>query len=154
MKPPKDFQLRAAKQEDQSVIWGLIRRVRINPLNLDWHNFIVAIGEHGEIIGCGQIKVHRDGTNELASIAVEQEWRGKGIATKIIQSLLKEASLPIWLVCRAELESFYKRFGFQVIDDVDSLPKAYRRIRRVSRLFSRMLPSIREIRIMHLESST
>lgn len=154
MEPQQIVQLRLAKEDDHSVIRGLIRRVRINPLNLDWHNFIVAVEEHGNIIGCGQIKVHRDGTNELASIAVEHGWRGQGVATKIIHSLLKEASLPIWLVCRAELEGFYKRFGFQVIKDVDSLPKAYRRIRRVSRLFSRMLPSVGEIRIMHLESSS
>jgi amino-acid N-acetyltransferase len=151
--PQKNFHFRLAKEGDQKAIRGLIRRVRINPLNLDWHNFVLAVDKHGQMIGCGQIKIHRDGTNELASIAVEREWRGQGVATTIIQSLLESARLPIWLVCQAELEAFYKRFGFRVVEEINSLPKAYRRMRSISRLFSRVFPGIGQFRIMILETN-
>ena len=43
----------------------------------------------GEVIGCAQIKPHRDGSRELASLVVHPDYRGQGIARRMIQYLTK-----------------------------------------------------------------
>jgi len=64
------FSLRKATKEDSTFIRTLIWRVGINPMGLDWQHFVVAVHEHGVRIGCAQLKVHKDGSRELASVAV------------------------------------------------------------------------------------
>jgi len=114
------FQIRHAKSGDQASIRSLIRKVGINPLGLDWRRFYVAVDQGDQIIGCGQIKFHKDGSRELASIAVDEKWRGRGIATSVIQQLLREGE-GLWLVCRKGLVPFYERFGFKEVDQKGEL---------------------------------
>jgi N-acetylglutamate synthase-like GNAT family acetyltransferase len=124
--------LRPATAADFPAIRALIRAVRINPLGLDWRHFIVAVSPEGEMTGCGQVKTHGDGSRELASIAVVPEWRGKGVASAIIERLLAEHPGQIYLTCRSGLGSFYERFGFRVILP-DEMPPYFRRISRLVR---------------------
>jgi N-acetylglutamate synthase-like GNAT family acetyltransferase len=151
VKEKESFFVRTAIAADQTSIKSLIRHVRINPLNLDWKNFHVAISENGRMIGCGQIKTHRDGTQELASIAVEVDWRRRGIASAIIRSLMRDAGTPLWLICRSEMGSFYEQFGFQIVEHLDQMPRAYRRMRGVARFVSRLFPSADDFHIMILD---
>ena len=103
---------RPAQASDEAAIKALIRAVNINPMGLKWQRFLVALDETGQLIGCGQIKNHRDGSRELASIAVQKAWRRQGIAATIIQRLLAEAAPPVWLTCMDRLVPFYEPFGF------------------------------------------
>ena len=103
---------RPAQASDEAAIKALIRAVNINPIGLKWQRFMVAVDENGRLIGCGQIKPHRDGSRELASIAVQKEWRRQGIAANIIQQLLAGATPPLWLTCMNKLVPFYEQFGF------------------------------------------
>lgn len=144
--------IRPAESSDHLEIRSLIRRVRINPLNLHWENFLVAVDTNNRVIGCGQIKTHRDGTNELTSIAVESEWRNRGIGSEIVQRLIERTDGPLWLVCRSEMGRYYEKFGFRIIRDLNQLPRAYRRIRSMARLVSRVFPSAEDFHIMHLNS--
>ncbi|MCJ7676356.1 MAG: hypothetical protein MUO35_01375 [Anaerolineales bacterium] len=59
------LRMRTAAAPDQPVIRGLIRRVRINPMGLDWHRFVVIEDQGGGIVACGQVKPHGDGAREL-----------------------------------------------------------------------------------------
>ncbi len=127
------FSLRPAVQSDFPAIRSLIHQVGINPFGLDWQHFWIAVGESGSLVACGQVKLHGDGSRELASIAVVREWRGKGLARAIIQRLLREHPGRLYLTCRARLEGFYQRFGFRRVEDSD-LPPYFRRIRRLARL--------------------
>jgi N-acetylglutamate synthase-like GNAT family acetyltransferase len=68
--------LRRARQPDAPAIRRLIRQVGINPLGLDWRRFLIAVDAGGQLVGCGQVKPHADGSLELASIAVQPAWRG------------------------------------------------------------------------------
>ena len=106
------FSLKHAEETDSSAIRALIQAARINPIGLNWRRFVIALDSQGEIIGCGQVKPHRDGSNELASIAVTPAWRGRGVARAIIERLLAENPGPLYLTCRASLGPFYERFGF------------------------------------------
>ena len=126
-----EYLLRPATEKDIPFIKGLIHEVRINPTGLDWRRFIVAETISGKFAGCGQIKPHPDGSLELASIAVVPSERKKGLASKIIRSLLNEASRPIYLTCRGQLGPFYQKFGFRIAGE-DELPGYFRRIRRLA----------------------
>jgi N-acetylglutamate synthase-like GNAT family acetyltransferase len=127
--------LRAAKEADFPAIKELIHAVQINPMGLDWRRFLVAIDPKGEIIGCGQIKPHQDGSHELASIAVVPDWRGRGVARKIIESLTASHADELYLTCRERLGPFYEKFGFIALEDND-MPPYFRRIRRITRWMS------------------
>ena len=131
--------LRPALEADFPVIRRIVSEMRINPMGLDWRRFILACSATGgEIIGCGQIKPHKDGSRELASIAVIPVWRGQGIARDIIQHLVDtERSRPadgrprlLYLTCRRHLGSFYEKFGFSVVLPAE-MPRYFRRISRL-----------------------
>ncbi|NJN54715.1 MAG: GNAT family N-acetyltransferase [Anaerolineae bacterium] len=124
------YSLRPATQTDQSAIKALIREVGINPMALDWRRFVVAVDEAGQFIGCGQVKPHKDGTQELASIAVKREWRRQGVAGAIIEHLKVEHGRPLWLTCVNTLVPFYEPFGFVEISDVRQMSSYYRRAKR------------------------
>lgn len=83
------------------------------------------------MVGCGQVKNHRDGSRELASIAVVPKWRGKGVARAIIEQLIETHPGELYLTCRASLQPFYERFGFKKIES-RQMPKYFRRISRLA----------------------
>lgn len=119
---------RPAQASDEAAIKALIRAVNINPMGLKWPRFLVAVDENETLIGCGQIKSHRDGSRELASIAVQKKWRRQGIAAHIIQQLLADQPPPVWLSCMNKLVPFYEQFGFVEVKKGDgrSLPRYFR----------------------------
>jgi len=120
------FNLRPATQNDGAPIRKLVRSTRINPTGLDWRRFVVATASVEGVIGCGQVKPLSDGTQELASIAVDEEWRSRGVATAIIEYLLSVNAGTLYLTCRASLGSFYQRFGFMIVSPSE-MPPYYRR---------------------------
>jgi N-acetylglutamate synthase-like GNAT family acetyltransferase len=128
---------RTAQAKDEGAIKALIRAVNINPMGLKWQRFLVAVDGNGRLIGCGQIKSHRDGSRELASIAVQKGWRRQGIAGNIIKHLLAKEAPPVWLTCMNKLVPFYEQFGFVEVQAGDGriLPLYFRQARRFFKLF-------------------
>lgn len=122
--------LRPAFESDAPTIRDLVHRVGINPMDLDWHHFIVAESTGNQFMGCGQLKQHKDGSFELASLAVQQDYRGQGVARAIIEYFLAHSPRPLYLMCRPSLNSFYEKFGFRVIE-LEEMPPYFRRIRRL-----------------------
>jgi len=114
--------LRPARREDAAAIRALILAVRINPTGLVWRRFLLAVDDGDRLIGCGQVKPHRDGTRELASIAVQPRYRGRGVARAIIERLLAENQPPLYLICRESLSPFYEKFGFSGCSDKELTP--------------------------------
>jgi N-acetylglutamate synthase-like GNAT family acetyltransferase len=112
----------------------LIHLVQINPMDLDWQRFVIAVTPEGEMIGCGQIKPHADGSRELASIAVAPAWRKHGVARLIIEYLIAGEPGILYLTCRASLEPFYTRFGFKAIEQQE-MPPYFHRISRLMKAF-------------------
>ena len=142
------FTLRPAVKQDAPAIRRLIWRVRINPTGLDWRHFILAVDENGELLGSGQIKPHRDGTKELASIAVQPEARQLGIASAIITHLLAENTPPLYLICASPLGVFYQRFGFIELEVEDMPPDLKARWRLVDWLKRRLFTKMRGVKVM------
>lgn len=132
-----DIHLRSATCEDASAIKSLVRSARINPTGLDWRRFVVAVSPEREIIGCGQIKPHRDGSHELASLVVKPEWRNQGIGGIIMEHLSASHEGPLYLMCRSSLGPFYEKFGFGAIQPPD-MPKYFRRITKLTKVIERL----------------
>jgi len=133
--------LRAAAAADQPRIVAIIREADINPMDLKWKNFVLAVDEaSGEIVGTGQIKTHRDGSRELASIAVVPAYQHRGIAHQIVERLLARHGNQgtLYLTCRAEMGTFYEPFGFRIIRG-NELPSYFRRLKRFVGIFERLL---------------
>jgi len=146
-----EFTLRPAVRDDFPAIRGLIQAVHINPTGLDWRRFLVAVSGQNELLGCGQIKPHADGSRELASIAVDEHARGKGIAREIILGLLTgDPPRPLYLMCRARLELFYTKFEFHIIR-LEEMPPYFRRINHIARLFNRDAPREDRLIVMRLD---
>jgi N-acetylglutamate synthase-like GNAT family acetyltransferase len=131
-----DFQLRPARQSDQSTIKAMVRRAQLNPLQLNWRRFTVAVDSADHILGCVQQKPHRDGTHELASLVVAHTWRGHGIATALVEFIQDNAQDDLWLMCRRSLAPFYESFGFYVVDEPSEMGTYYRRIWWLVRIWS------------------
>ena len=79
--------VRRARQDDQPVISAMVRRARLNPANLHWDRFVIAERD-GRAVGVAQLRRHSDGAIELASLVVEPDVRGQGIAGQLVDVLL------------------------------------------------------------------
>jgi amino-acid N-acetyltransferase len=134
--------IRPASAEDQYAITAIVRAALINPSGLDWRRFLLA--QWGQdVIGVGQVRLHRDGSRELASIAVVPEWQGQGVGSALIRALLARETGPLHLMCASDRERYYQRFGFQRLDR-RAMPPYFRR-------FERMAPVIRLLSLNHLQ---
>jgi N-acetylglutamate synthase-like GNAT family acetyltransferase len=145
-----EFRLRKGTQNDEALIRDLVRRVKINPMGLHWERFLVAEDAAGKFIGCAQIKHHGDGSNELASLAVEQEYRGNGVAAALIRALLADGPRPLYLMCRPELGSLYQKFGFQPVPP-EAMPKYFKRINAAIQVLSALSGDRKKPLIMQVE---
>ena len=125
-----DFTLRPANADDFSLIKDLIHRVGINPMDLDWHRFVIAVDGSGKMLGCGQLKPHGREVIELASIAVEPSYQHQGIARGIIEHLIARGPRPLYLTCRSRLGSFYEKWGFRSIEP-NEMPAYFCRLSRL-----------------------
>lgn len=129
--------LRPATAADQPRIVAIIRAAQINSMDLKWKNFVVAVDDQTEeVVATGQIKTHRDGSRELASIAVVPEYQHRGIAHQIIQHLLAQHgdSGALFLTCRSDMEKFYESFGFRAVKENEMTPY-FRRLKKVAGAF-------------------
>ena len=145
-----DFIVRQATEHDSRFIIALIHAVQINPTGLDWNRFMVAMTLDGVLAGCGQIKIHSDGSRELASLAVKEEFRGQGLARRIIERLVDGKPRPIFLMCRSRLGSLFQKFGFVPVE-WDEMTPYFRRIYHLARIAGLIIRKGDKLLVMRLD---
>jgi N-acetylglutamate synthase-like GNAT family acetyltransferase len=146
----KNYIIRPALESETVQIKDLINLVGINPMGLNWKRFIVAVTDSGQVIACGQIKPHGADIRELASIAVNPEYRGHGIARTVIETLLRETPKPLYLMCVSHNASMYEKFGFRVIAE-KQMPRHFARIKKLFTIADVFRKSGEELFVMKLE---
>lgn len=126
------YEIRPAREAESAQIRDLIHLVGINPTGLDWRRFIVAVNERQQVVACGQVKPHGRGNEilELASIATHPDHRGRGLARKIIEELLRTTPRPLYLMCMAHNGPMYEKFGFAPLA-YEQMPRYFQRIKKV-----------------------
>jgi amino-acid N-acetyltransferase len=107
--------LRRATKQDQQAIRVLVHGERLNPIGINWPNFLVA-AMADRIVGAAQIRKHSDGSRELGSLVVTKDLRGHGIASRMVDMLLADEREPIWLITPESLAKLYARWGFERIE--------------------------------------
>jgi N-acetylglutamate synthase-like GNAT family acetyltransferase len=142
--------LRAARKADQPGIRSLVWGSRLNPTNLNWRRFIVGVDSSGVLIACAQIKTHRDGSHELASLVVSPDHRGQGIGRFVLEHLIRNHVGDLYLMCRSSLGVFYRKFGFQLVTET-LMPPYFRRLSRLSSLAEFLREEGESLLIMHLD---
>ncbi|HUF38828.1 MAG TPA: GNAT family N-acetyltransferase [Anaerolineales bacterium] len=123
--------LRPAIASDELAIQRLIREGRINPMGVRWERFVVIEAPDGELAAIGQVKPHRDGSLELASIVTAPEYRGRGLARRVIEHLVASNPGVLYLMCRADFGPMYEKFGFRDVSEAD-MPKYFRRVSKLA----------------------
>ncbi len=140
-------QIRPAQAQDQATIKQMVHDAHLNPLDLDWQHFLVAEENNDppagliarrRIVGIGQVKSHDDGSRELASLVVAPERRNQGVGGVLVRVLLARESSAVYLMCRAQLEGYYARFGFSRLVP-DQMPPFFRRMHRLASVASRIV---------------
>jgi N-acetylglutamate synthase-like GNAT family acetyltransferase len=146
-----DLFIRRARKDDLPAIHSLIKATKINPTGLAWRCFLVAVSCEGNLLGCGQIKTHGDGSKELASIAVREHVRNQGVARAVITGLLaQEPSRPLFLMCRARLYALYVKYGFHPIKEEEMSPY-FRRIIWVEKIINSRAQPEKRLMVMCLK---
>jgi N-acetylglutamate synthase-like GNAT family acetyltransferase len=130
----------------------MVRAAHLNPMGLKWQRFTLAVSTDGNIVGCIQLKPHRGGVLELASLVVSKEWRRKGIARLLIDHLKQTVGPPIWLMCASPLTRFYKPFGFRQVYLGQPMPAYFRWMLRLTLILNRLSPQSFGLAIMVWEN--
>jgi N-acetylglutamate synthase-like GNAT family acetyltransferase len=141
--------IRPATLADQETIRRLIKEAGINRMSLQWPNFVVA-EDGGATVGIGQVKTHRDGSRELASLAVVPARQSQGIGGAIIKTLLAREQGVVHLTCRSQLQGYYERFGFRRLDPAE-FPLYFRRLIPIINVVARLIGT--QILVMRREAA-
>lgn len=129
--------IRLAVETDQSTIASMIRQAKINPRNLHWERFLIA-EENNQIVGIRQVKIHAQGTREVASGFVLPEYQHRGISAQLMNEILARENGPLYLMCRDKWAFYYEGFGFRHIP-VNQLPKDFRKEYRIGRIITSLV---------------
>jgi len=119
------FRIRRAREADDHAIATLVRNERLNPLDLDWRRFVLAVDPDG-IIGAVQLRRHDDDSRELGSLVVRADARGRGVAARLIDALLAPVVTRVCMITGAAFAAHYAHWGFRRIDP-SMAPPAVRR---------------------------
>jgi amino-acid N-acetyltransferase len=108
------IQIRRAGPDDQAAIEALVRSEHLKPTDLRWPSFVVACdGER--LVGAVQMRHHLDGSHELGSLVVAPAWRGQGLATRLVDSLLAGFPGPMHMITQRRHATHFERWGFRPV---------------------------------------
>lgn len=137
--------IRPARPEDQQTIVEFIRQAKINPRNLHWEHFLVA-EEDGQVIGIRQVKVHAQGTREVASGFVLPEYRRRGVSARLMEELFARETGPLYTMIDERWAPYYEQFGFQRVA-MNQLPPDFHREYRMGKAITALISLFRKDKI-------
>jgi N-acetylglutamate synthase-like GNAT family acetyltransferase len=105
-----------ATDVDMPFIGATIERLRLDGEDLAPRQFLVARAAGGGVLAFGRIRPYGNGINELGSVAVLEEERGRGVGARIVRELIRRFPTPdVYLT--TDSPEYFQRFGFAVIQD-------------------------------------
>lgn len=108
------MRIRKAGPADFAQIIGLAKGYGLNYFGMEADNFWVA--EEGlQILGIIGLRRYRD-CQELCSLGVIEEFRKRGIGTKLVFALLAEVKDDVYLA--TIIPRFFEKLGFKSAEDI------------------------------------
>lgn len=96
----------------------------------------VWVAKHPDIIAALSLTAVADG-HWLTGLFVAPQWRGQGVAGRLLEEVMKSQAGPVWLFCHPDLSGFYQRAGFVPCADLpEALAERLRRYVRTKPLIS------------------
>jgi len=115
-----------ADSVDEPAIFDLLKELEGDRSQFDISRFYVA-KINNKLIGCVRTKMLDGECLELASLAVDKNYQGKGIGSRLVKELLsEETGRPIFILTELNKEGFYKKFNFNIVNPLD-LPKEFKK---------------------------
>ena len=100
------------------AIEGLLASVDGDREDLRKDQFVVAEDHDGTILGCARLRPYHD-ICELASVAVRDGLRARGVGREMVARLLDRHPGPMYLICEDQTLDFFRRFGFDLTTPAD-----------------------------------
>lgn len=115
--------LRPARPEDQAAVVGLVASAGLPTAGVEIGSAEFVVAEYaGRIVGVAGLETY--GTDGLLrSVAVAEEWRGRGLGGELTRSILEAArrrGLEDLYLLTETAADFFSRFGFQPIRREDA----------------------------------
>lgn len=114
---------RQANAKDLTDIKRMVFKERINPLGLSAERFIVAENADGQVLGFGQLQQQPSPQDvhflELRTLIVDNDARGQGVGTAVMQHLLDTpaaAHTDVYLTTISRTMPFYHKAGFRELE--------------------------------------
>ena len=120
--------IRKARMEDIKAIYGLLKHFgekglllgrSLSSLYDQLRDFQVCLaGEQGQVVGVCALHICWENLAEIRSLAIADQWQGRGLGTRLIEACLAEAArFGITRVFTLTYQPlFFKRLGFRAID--------------------------------------
>ncbi|MEM6392955.1 MAG: N-acetyltransferase [Planctomycetota bacterium] len=98
--------------------FGLMLPKSLAALYENVREFQVAVDDDDAVVGCSGLSIVWANLAELASLAVDPDYRGQGLGKRLVQACLEEAAaLGIRRVMTLTYEqAFFEKLGFAVVD--------------------------------------
>lgn len=93
-------------------ITRLIGQFELDDRDLMPSQFLAALSEE-TLLGFGRIRAYA-GCSELCSLGVVEPQRHKGIGSLLVQNLIQNTQLPLYLVCI--IPEFFEPLGFKITE--------------------------------------
>jgi amino-acid N-acetyltransferase len=128
--------VRPATLQDVSAIVTMVNRFAAQNIMLprteasvqqsidDW---LLAVDTDGHVAGCGSLVALTDTLVEIRSLAIHEEYQGRGIGGMLVLALVEMAREQEYeQICALTLRaSFFERLGFEVVDRWAISPKVW-----------------------------
>lgn len=111
--------IRRATPNDREMIDKILKELDIYFFAQEYNDFYIA-EKDGIVSGIAKLSKYGD-ILFLSSVGVATDFQNQGIATGLLNELLKNAQLPIYLYTL--IPDFFKKFGFIETPPIPSLPK-------------------------------
>ncbi|HSU15782.1 arsenic resistance N-acetyltransferase ArsN2 [Longimicrobium sp.] len=144
-----DYEIRPVRAEDRDAVEALLRRAELPPDGLDEQfgdAYAVAVAE-GRIVGAAGVEVYGD-AGLLRSVAVDPEWRGRGLGAALTRERLAWAEArglgDVYLLTNTAAD-YFPKLGFAPVAR-EKVPEAV----RGSVQFASVCPSSAAVMVLSL----
>lgn len=104
--------IRRATSDDELAVRALLERARLESAFVA-PEFRVAVLD-GTVVACARLKPLAGGARELASVAVREDQRGRGVGEALVRATLRDVEGEVLALALAP--GFFERVGFVALD--------------------------------------